>query len=144
MLIAEERGIGVSVTYFHGGFEKAPSIRATALTRTGTEQSAAGTLLGRTGGELEGRITEINSFRLEAMPRGHMLLTRNRDLPGVIGKIGTVIGEKGINISNFHLGRRERGGEAMAVIETDTRPDQQTIELLSRLEEVIFVRPIEL
>jgi D-3-phosphoglycerate dehydrogenase / 2-oxoglutarate reductase len=144
MLIAEERGIGVSVTYLHGGFAQAHSIRATVSTDGGTDQSAAGTLLRRTGGEFEGRITEINSFRLEAKPRGYMLLTRNHDIPGVIGKIGTVIGEKGINISNFHLGRRERGGEAMAVIETDSRPDQDTVDSLSKLDEVIFVRAIEL
>ena len=44
---------------------------------------------------------------------------RNRDVPGVIGHVGTILGENGVNISRFQLGRRERGGEAMAVIEVD-------------------------
>ena len=69
--------------------------------------------------EREGRITEINGFRIEAAPRGRMLVMHNRDVPGVIGRVGTILGEQGINISAFHLGRRERGGEAMAVIEID-------------------------
>ncbi|MDQ3918220.1 MAG: ACT domain-containing protein [Acidobacteriota bacterium] len=40
-------------------------------------------------------------------------------MPGVFGRVGTILGEHGVNISRFHLGRRERGGEAMAVVETD-------------------------
>jgi D-3-phosphoglycerate dehydrogenase len=80
------------------------------------EQLVAGALFGM---QRDGRITEINGFRLEAIPRGHLLVTRNRDVPGVIGRIGSALGERGVNISSFHLGRQERGGEAMAVIETD-------------------------
>ena len=58
-------------------------------------------------------------FYLEATPKCHMLVTRSRDVPGVIGQLGTILGERGVNISRFHLGRRERGGEAMALIEID-------------------------
>ena len=60
-------------------------------------------------------------------------MTRNHDVPGVIGGIGTILGQGGVNISRFHLGRRERGGEAMAVIEVDEQP----------LNKVISAQPIE-
>jgi len=64
------------------------------------------------GGEArEGRITEINGFHIEAIPHGHMLVMHNRDVPGVIGRVGTILGDRGVNISRFHLGRRERGGK---------------------------------
>ena len=109
-----------------------------------SEQTVAGTLFGRVGGDAEGRITEINGFRLEALPQGHMLLTRNRDIPGVIGKIGAIMGENDVNISRFYLGRHERGGEAMAVIETDARVDDDTMNKLKTVAEVVSAKRIQL
>jgi len=65
-------------------------------------------------------------------------------VPGVIGRVGTILGERGVNISRFHLGRRERGGEAMAVIEVDAALDQETLHSLRLLTQVISAREIEL
>src|SRR5439155_10842204 len=113
-LIAEERRITVTTSYVRGG-HAAPAIR-TRVVREGGEQTASGSVFGIAAGEREGRITEINDFRVEAAPRGRMLVMHNRDVPGVIGRVGTILGKQGINISAFHLGRRERGGEAMVVI----------------------------
>ena len=87
---------------------------------------------------------EIDGFRIEAIPHGHMLVTRNHDVPGVIGRIGTLLGERGVNISRFHLGRRERGGEAMAVIEVDVALGDQALAELRSFEPVISARQIEL
>ena len=97
-----------------------------------------------TAGPREGRITEIDGFHLEARPEGHLLVTRNHDVPGVIGRIGTTLGEGGVNISRFHLGRRERGGEAMAVIEIDAPASKETLQSLRALDQVISAQPIEL
>jgi len=69
---------------------------------------------------------------------------RNRDVPGVIGRVGTILGGAGINISAFHLGRRERGGEAMAVIEMDAALKSPTVDDLLKFEPIISVRQIEL
>src|SRR2546423_14880855 len=96
------------------------------------------------GGERAGRVIEINNFRIEAIPRGFMLVMHNRDVPGVIGRVGTILGEAGINISAFHLGRRERGGEAMAVIEVDAGPGTAAVTELRQLAEVLSVISIEL
>ena len=73
-----------------------------------------------------------------------MLVMHNRDVPGVIGRVGTILGEAGINISAFHLGRRERGEEAMAVIEIDAPLDEQTFATLQSLEPLISLHQIEL
>ncbi len=139
-LIAEERGIAVTASYKRAGSDFAPAITTRVVTTSG-EQTVAGTLFVPGGG---GRITEINGFRLEATPHGHLLVTRNRDVPGVIGHIGTVLGNHGVNISRFHLGRRERGGEAMAVIETDAPLSGQALDDLRSFEPVISARQIEL
>jgi D-3-phosphoglycerate dehydrogenase len=58
--------------------------------------------------------------------------------------VGTILGERGVNISRFHLGRRERGGEAMAVIEVDAAIDDQTLDALRSFDSVLFARQIEL
>ncbi|HEY0376438.1 MAG TPA: phosphoglycerate dehydrogenase [Pyrinomonadaceae bacterium] len=142
-LIAEERGIAVTAAYTRAGSDTAPAIRTTVLTTT-SEQRVSGTLFSGAGQTSDGRVTEINGFRIEAIPRGHMLVTRNRDVPGVIGRIGTLLGEHNVNISRFHLGRRERGGEAMAVIETDMPLDDATLRELRAFEPVISARQIEL
>lgn len=142
-LIAEERGISVTASYKRAGSELAPAIRTRVIT-TNSEQRVAGTLFGGPGHSEDGRITEINGFRIEAIPHGHMLVTRNHDVPGVIGRIGSILGEHNVNISRFHLGRRERGGEAMAVIETDAPLTDETLNELRSFEQVISARQIEL
>ena len=142
-LIADERGIKVTTTYVRPAGEMAPAIR-TEISAGSSTQSLAGTLFGYGGQRREGRITEIDGFHLEATPHGHMLVTRNHDVPGVIGGIGTILGQGGVNISRFHLGRRERGGEAMAVIEVDAPLSKETLQSLRSLEQVISAQPIEL
>ncbi len=142
-LIAEERGIAVTSSYKQAGGAGEPvgaALRATVLTANG-EQTVAGALFGAGG---DGRVTEIDGFRIEAVPTGHMLVLRNRDVPGVIGQVGTMLGARGVNISRFHLGRRARGGEAMAVIETDAPLEDQTLTELRALEQIIAARRIEL
>src|SRR5205085_12337566 len=81
-LIADERRIAVTIAYLRSG-EAAPSIRTRVLTEGG-EYTAAGTVFGIAQDRREGRITEINGFRIEAIPRGYMLVMHNRDVPGVI------------------------------------------------------------
>jgi D-3-phosphoglycerate dehydrogenase len=109
-----------------------------------SEQTLAGSVFAYGGEAREGRITEINGFHIEAIPHGHMLVMHNRDVPGVIGRVGTILGDRGVNISRFHLGRRERGGEAMAVIEVDGTVDPNTLEALSSHPDVHAVREIQL
>ena len=142
-LIAEERGIKVTTTYIRTAGEMSPAIRTEISTGQAT-QSLAGTLFGYGGQRREGRITEIDGFHLEATPHGHLLVTRNHDVPGVIGGIGTILGQGGVNISRFHLGRRQRGGEAMAVIEVDAPLNKDTLQSLRSLEHVISAQPIDL
>ena len=142
-LIADERGIKVTTTYVRTTGDTTPAIH-TEILAGGSRQSLAGTLFGYGGETREGRITEIDGFHLEATPQGHMLVMRNRDVPGVIGRVGTILGEGGVNISRFHLGRRERGGEAMAVIEVDAPLSKETLASLRSLEQVTSAQPIEL
>jgi len=142
-LIAEERGIKVTTTYVRTSGDKTPAIR-TEIKAGQSSQILAGNLFGYGNQTREGRITEIDGFHLEAIPHGHLVVMRNRDVPGVIGSVGTIMGQGGVNISRFHLGRHAPGGEAIAVIEVDAEPTKETLQALRSLEQVISAQPIEL
>lgn len=142
-LIAEERGIAVTTSYVRTVADSVPSIRTRVIGSLG-EQSLSGTIFGFGEQKREGRITEIDGFHIEALPQGHMLVMHNRDMPGVIGRVGTLLGDRGVNISRFHLGRRERGGDAMAVIEIDANIEPDALASLRALPGILRVREIEL
>ena len=142
-LIAEERGIAVTTSYVRSVADSVPAIRTVVKGKAG-EQSLSGTIFGFGEQKSEGRITEINGFHIEALPRGHMLVMRNHDVPGVIGRVGTILGDRAVNISRFHLGRQERGGDAMAVIEVDAAVDGETLATLKAMPDVVSAREIEL
>ncbi len=141
-LIAEERGIAVTTAYVRGS-NAVSAIRTTVNSSAG-DQTASGSVFTTAEGYREGRFTRINGFRIEAVPRGFMLVMHNRDVPGVIGRVGTILGDHGINISAFHLGRREQGGEAMAVIEIDASAGESTLRDLRAGDDILAVREIEL
>jgi D-3-phosphoglycerate dehydrogenase len=141
-VIADERRITVTTSYVRGA--RAASAIRTRVMCERREQTASGNVFGITAGEREGRITEINDFRIEAIPHGHLLVMHNRDVPGVIGRVGTILGAQGINISAFHLGRRERGGEALAVIALDVPLTDDTLKTLLSSEGILSVQQVEL
>ena len=65
------------------------------------------------------RVTQINDFKLEAVPDGYILLLHNEDVPGVVGRVGTLLGENKINIAGLELGREHVGGMALSLFHVD-------------------------
>ncbi|HBH79838.1 MAG TPA: phosphoglycerate dehydrogenase, partial [Nitrospira sp.] len=65
-------------------------------------------------------ITEIDQFKVEVVPEGHMLLIHNVDRPGVIGMVGKVLGDRAINILRMQCALEKRGGDALLIIGSDT------------------------
>ena len=95
------------------------------------------------------RLLRIDGIYVEALLSGHLLYTRNRDVPGVIGRIGTALGEREINISDFALGRGplpEAGGpaEAVALIRTDQPLTPSILQRLFAVKAVVFAKAINL
>jgi D-3-phosphoglycerate dehydrogenase len=113
--LAKERGMDVREVRHDREGVYHTLVRVTATTSQG-ERSVAGTLFGNTAP----RLVEIFGVGIEADLEGHMLYIVNQDAPGFIGRIGTLLGENGINIGTFHLGRREAGGEAVLLLSVDT------------------------
>ncbi len=95
-----------------------------ALPAQGVEVSLRGAMqelavAGVTTAEGAARITRIGGFRVDVNPRQTLIVLTNRDVPGVIGRVGTVLGDAGVNIAEYHQARLAQGGEALAVISVD-------------------------
>ncbi|MGH7860476.1 MAG: phosphoglycerate dehydrogenase [Candidatus Binatia bacterium] len=104
-VIARERGIRVVESY-----SSLPSDFLNSLTvRVKRSGGATTTVAGAVFGKNTLRIVRINKFYMEAVPKGHILMLNNRDVPGVVGAVGTLLGRHGINIAGIELGRDESG-----------------------------------
>src|SRR5690606_2512334 len=113
--VASERGIETAWTHVSPQQEAGEEIEL-RISGGGQTLRVGGSLLG----ESYGRITRIGAFRVDVAPRGTLLVLRNRDVPGVIGRVGTLLGEAGVNIAEYHQARLEAGGEALAAVQIDT------------------------
>lgn len=90
------------------------------------------------------RMVEVDGLAIEASPRGHLLFFRNRDVPGVVGRIGSILGRAGINIAGIHLGRSGPGESAVSIVNVDTRVPAAVLSEIGSLPEILLVRAIEL
>jgi D-3-phosphoglycerate dehydrogenase len=113
--LAKERGIEVREVRTEKEGDYHTLLRVSVKTEAG-ERSVAGTLFSNA----EPRLVELFGIKVEAELAGHMMYIVNEDAPGFIGRIGTLLGENGINIGTFNLGRREAGGEAVLLLSVDS------------------------
>lgn len=104
------------------------------------ETTIGGALLGE---GLHARVVRIGDFHLDAVPEGVLLLVRNRDVPGVIGEVGTRLGASGINIAEYHQSRRAAGAEALGLISVDEPAPEAVLDALRGLTHVEEVRQVE-
>ena len=93
----------------------------------------AGTLFSRQ----DPRLVEIDGFRLEAPLDGILLIYSNLDVPGVIGQIGTLLGHNGVNIAGMQLGRQQRGGRAVAVVNVDDSVPGPVLDEIRRIPNIV-------
>lgn len=105
-----------------------------------TEWSIAGTLLNH----CDMRIVRIGDYRIEVVPSPYMLVTTHGDRPGVVGKVGTLLGEESVNIASMQLGRKSAGGEAMMVLQVDGHVPAETVKKLERLDVITTARYVEI
>jgi D-3-phosphoglycerate dehydrogenase len=82
------------------------------------------------------RLVEIRGIPVEAQLAPHMLYVRNQDSPGLIGALGKLLGDAGINIASFHLGRDKPGGDAIALVEIDQRVPEAVLAAVTALPQV--------
>ena len=93
------------------------------------------------------RLLEFDGIDIETPLEGNLLVCRNQDVPGVIGQIGTILGQHGVNIANFALGRERAGAKpvkALAVVQVDAPVGTNVLDALKTIKALIEARPVSL
>ncbi|QMW23625.1 phosphoglycerate dehydrogenase [Sandaracinobacteroides saxicola] len=137
--LARERNIEVAEVRHERDTDYQTLVRVTVRTPEG-ERSVAGTLLG----SQFPRLVEIFGIKVEADFSERMLFIINEDKPGFIGRLGTTLGEAGVNIGTFHLGRRGAGAEAILLLSVDQPIPEQLLWNVCRLPGVKTVKALKL
>ena len=138
-VVARERGIKVVESKSSRASDFASSITVKVKTKQ-KELEVEGAIFGNNNP----RIVRINSFYLEAVPEGYILILNNRDVPGVIGAVGTLLGQKGINIASMELGREKAGGMAISFFHVDDAVPKETLEALRNLPSIVTAQLVKL
>lgn len=124
-VLAQEHGISVS---------QAKGVAAADYTNLvscrvhweGGDRVMAGVLFGGA----QPRLVQVSDYHLDVDPSGLLLIMLNKDVPGVIGMVGTTLGRFGVNIGEWRLGRNQPGTEALSFINLDTEPPPEALEVL--------------
>jgi D-3-phosphoglycerate dehydrogenase len=137
-VIAKERGIQLSTTTQDKSGVFDGYIKITVVTDK-RERSIAGTCFS----DGKPRFIQIKGINVDAEVGRHMLYTTNKDVPGIIGKLGTLLGENKVNLANFTLGRAAAGGEAIAIAYLDEALDAKVVSELEATGLFQQVKPLE-
>jgi D-3-phosphoglycerate dehydrogenase len=137
-LVAQEMGMEVEAVRSTES-ESFSNLITITLTTPAGRRTVAGTIF-------EGipKIVKMRDFLTDFQPEEHMLVVSYADQPGLIGKIGTVLGDANINIGSMNLGRRARAGEAMVVLSVDTPIPGEVLERLAMAVDAAFIRAIKM
>ena len=139
LALAASRGIAVE----HGrSTEPTPPYAGLLRLTLATERetlSAAGTVVARAP-----RLVEVDGLPLESGASGPVLLFRNQDVPGVVGRVGTLLGEAGINIAGVQLGRTAPGAHAIFLVDVDQAVPPEVLERLRRIPGIVRARVLML
>jgi len=137
--IAEQRGIDVAETK-----SRQSEAFQSLVTVTVENEDRSISVCGTQFADDDPRIVRVDGYRVDAVPHGHMLVAHNKDTPGVIGFIGTVLGESDINIAGMFNGRETIGGEALSVYTLDDPVPDDVLAELNEREYIIDTKYISL
>jgi D-3-phosphoglycerate dehydrogenase len=109
-----------------------------------TTDRGSNTVEGTVFADLKGRVIGIDQFRVDLVAEGNFLFFTNQDRPGVIGKVGTILGENEINVAGFYLGRESYQGSALGFVSLDTRIPEPVLERIKGMDEILEAKEIVL
>ena len=135
---AESLGLKVTETRLSAAGDYTDMLEISA-TAEGKSVSVGGAFFGATP-----RIVSVNSRPVEARPHGVVLVLENADRPGMVGRIGTLLGEHGVNIATMSLSRNQEGGTALTVLNLDTTPTTELLTAIAASEDIHSAQVIQL
>jgi D-3-phosphoglycerate dehydrogenase len=138
-LLGKERGVVASERHAESGsfhdVEYATLVQLVVLDTAGHQYTAAGTL----AADGSPRLVQWQGHNMDAQLEGHLLVLSNRDQPGVLGQVGTVLGNAGINVSRMQMGRDQPGGSAVSIWALDAPLPEAVLDSLGEIEQVDVV-----
>ncbi|MFH1867385.1 MAG: phosphoglycerate dehydrogenase [Candidatus Omnitrophota bacterium] len=138
-ILAEERGIKVIESKTSQVEEFAHLITAKVTTKSKTS-----TISGALFANNKPRIVKIDNYYVDVEPDGHMILISNKDLPGVVGQVGTLLAKSNINIAAMTFGREKPGGRAVSICNVDSQVPEKLLNAIKKLKNIYDARLIEL
>ena len=139
VVIARERGINIIERRTEEVEDFAHLIHVSVETNK-MKNSIMGTLFTKT----EPRVVKFNNFYVEVIPRGHMLFIYNKDMPGIVGQIGTLLGDAKINIAGMTFGREKKGGNAITFLNVDSEVPESILKKIKKARYIKEVKYIKL
>jgi D-3-phosphoglycerate dehydrogenase len=140
-VVLERLGVRCEVVKSTGEIDYNELIQVEATGADGLTRSAAGTLIGKASSP---RIVELNGRSVEVAATGKLLVIENRDEPGMIGYVGTLLGRDGVNIANMSLSRQQAGETALMVINLDSEPSEGARRELKGHRAIILAKFVHL
>jgi D-3-phosphoglycerate dehydrogenase len=134
-----DRGIELTVES-HSEMGAFRSTMSAELKTDSCHHKVAGTVFGQS----MPRLVAIDGYRLEAYLDGCLLVYTHKDVPGIIGKVGTLFGEHGVNIGQMAVGRDQAGGDAIGILNLDAAPSAEALEAMKKLPSISSARVIHL
>lgn len=129
--LAKQRGIGVARTMLARHADYTEFVELVIKAERG-ELKVAGALLG----DVHPRVVRVEDYHVDVVPEGTLIVLKNHDVPGVIGRVGTLLGDHGLNIAGYHQARLAKGGDALAAIAVDGEVTSAVRGALMQLDEV--------
>ena len=136
--LLKERGVALSTRTGEEAAGYAQLVEVRLLTDQETRTARGAVITGRP------RLVGLDGYGIESPLEGTLLVCENQDRPGVVGRVGTLLGEAGVNIAGMQLGRDRPGGRALFVLEVDERPSEEVLKALVALPEIERVEVAEL
>jgi D-3-phosphoglycerate dehydrogenase len=136
--IAKERKIKVTESKSKTA-EGYPSQISVKLSRKGEEKLVSGSIIGK-----EPRIVQIDSYRVDVVPTGYMIVAKHEDHPNIIGPCCMILGRNNINIAGMQVGRIKMGGEAIMVLNVDSEVDDRILDEIRSVDGIIDARLVVL
>lgn len=138
LVIGKERGITIAETRTAEVQDFASLIYVEVETDK-VKNGITGTLFTK----VDPRIVKINEFYVDAVPEGYMLVIKNKDVPGIIGQVGTILGKNSINIAGMSFGRDAKGGTAISVLNIDSDVSKKVLEEVRSAKNVYEVKLVK-
>ena len=137
MHIAKQRDLNIVVNKSRIAKNFTNLVGVTLRTKKET-RSAAGTLLTGYGA----RIVQVDKYNVDVTPSGHFILISHKDKPGIIGRVGTLLGNNDVNIATMQVGRQDVGGSAVMILRVDKGTPKEVLQQLLEMPELNSAKEI--